>query len=81
MRKAAEGRIERTVPLFFSTDEGADVGEDFGGPMTEEYKQHDNQFTGTIRTVTVDLTAGNRKAAREHEQEERNAALVKWLPE
>ena len=81
MRKVVEGRIERTVPLFFSADEGADVGEDLGTPVTEEYKQHDNQFTGTIRKVIVDLTAGDRKAAGKHEQEERNAALVKWLLE
>jgi len=72
---------ERTVPLFFSADEGADVGVDLGTPATEEHRQHDNRFTGTIRKVTVDLTAGDRKAAGTHEQEERNAALVKWLLE
>ena len=69
------------MPLFFSADEGADVGEDLGTPVTEDYKQHDNQFTGTIRKVIVDLTAGDRKAAGTHEQEECNAALVKWLLE
>lgn len=78
-RKVAEGRIERTVPLFFSADEGADVGVDLGTPVTEEYKQYDNRFTGTIRKVTVDLTPSADKSTRERERAERNAALVRWL--
>jgi len=78
-RKVAEGRIERTVPLFFSLDDGVDVGQDLGTPVTEEYKQHDNQFTGTIRKVTVELTPSDRKSERELEEAEYKAAFAQWL--
>jgi hypothetical protein len=34
--RAAAGRIERTEPLLFSTDDMADVGIDEGTPVTED---------------------------------------------
>jgi arylsulfatase len=52
-RRVAEGRIEQTVPLSFAIDDGVDVGQDLGTPVTEEYQQHDNQFTGTSNTSPV----------------------------
>lgn len=56
-QKAAEGRIERTAPFVFSLDEGADVGMDEDTPVTEDYKQGDNAFTGKIVKVTVEAKA------------------------
>jgi hypothetical protein len=53
--KVAEGRIERTQPMIFSADETADVGEDDATPVTEDYKAYDNEFTGKIGKVTIDL--------------------------
>lgn len=53
--KAAEGRIDRTQPFVFSADEGADVGLDGETPVTGDYKERDNKFTGRIQKVTVDL--------------------------
>jgi arylsulfatase len=53
--KVAEGRIERTQGFIFSADEGADVGLDGETPVTDDYKQRDNKFTGKIRKVTVEL--------------------------
>jgi arylsulfatase A-like enzyme len=53
--KVAEGRIDRTEPNFFSADEGTDVGVDGETPVTDDYKQGDNRFTGTIQKVTVEL--------------------------
>jgi arylsulfatase len=78
-RKVAEGRIERTVPLAFSLDDGVNVGADLGTPVTEEYAQYDNQFTGTIRKVSVELTPRDQKSAAAEEQLERNVAFAKWL--
>ncbi len=40
---------------MFSADEGADVGVDEGTPVTEDYKAGDNQFTGRIYKVTIDV--------------------------
>ena len=54
--KVAEGRIERTQPLAFSGDEGADVGEDGETPVVEDYGiPAPYQFTGKIDKVTIDL--------------------------
>jgi arylsulfatase len=52
-KKVAEGRIDHTQPFVFSADEGVDVGRDAGTPVTNEYKERDNQFTGKIHKVTV----------------------------
>jgi arylsulfatase A-like enzyme len=53
--KVAEGRIERTQGFVFSADEGADVGIDGETPVTSDYKEKDNKFTGKIQKVTVEL--------------------------
>jgi arylsulfatase len=39
----------------FSADEGADVGVDRGTPVTDDYKERGNKFTGRIQKVTVEL--------------------------
>ncbi|MFM8442724.1 MAG: arylsulfatase [Methylococcus sp.] len=53
----AAGRIGKTQPFIFSGDEGADVGLDEGTPVTEEYREGDNAFTGKIVKVTVEVGA------------------------
>lgn len=54
-KKVAQGRIEKTQSLFFSADEGADVGVDEGTPVTPDYPKPDNAFTGKIEKITIDL--------------------------
>jgi arylsulfatase A-like enzyme len=55
-KKVAEGRIERTQPMIFSADEGADVGEDGETPVVEDYGiPAPYRFTGKIAKVTVEL--------------------------
>ena len=48
-------RIEKTTPFFFSADETADVGVDEATPVTEDYEERDNEFTGKIEKVTVEV--------------------------
>lgn len=56
--KVAEGRIERTQPLLFSADEGADVGIDLNTPVVEEIGAGpSSRFTGRIEQVTVKVKA------------------------
>lgn len=55
-QKVAEGRIANTTPFLFSADETADVGTDGATPVTEDYAEGDNAFTGKIEKVTVELT-------------------------
>jgi arylsulfatase len=54
-RRVAQGRIGRTQPNIFSADETADVGVDEATPVTEDYKQYDNAFTGKIDKVVIEL--------------------------
>ena len=42
-------------PGVFSADETADVGMDDATPVTEDYKERDNAFTGKIQKVVVEL--------------------------
>ncbi|RZQ61255.1 arylsulfatase [Amycolatopsis suaedae] len=53
--KHASGRVERTIPYYFSFDETLDVGVDLGTPVTDDYPVGANEFTGTVHTVRVDV--------------------------
>jgi len=53
--KVASGRIEHTQAGIFSADETAGVGKDDATPVTTDYKERDNSFTGKILKVTVDV--------------------------
>jgi arylsulfatase len=69
-RKVAEGRIDRTVPFIFSGDETEDVGEDLGTPVSEDYKEGDNKFTGTIDKVTIAVTPPPTEVQKEEERQD-----------
>ena len=53
--QVASGRIERTQFGVFSADETAAVGVDDATPVTADYKERDNAFSGKILKVTVDV--------------------------
>ncbi|SAL40425.1 arylsulfatase [Caballeronia humi] len=55
-KKVGSGRIEKTQGAVYSlAGETADVGIDAPTPVTDDYPFYDNEFTGTIRTVRIDL--------------------------
>ena len=54
-QQVAEGQIGNTTPFLFSADETADVGMDLATPVTEEYAEGDNNFTGTIEKITIEV--------------------------
>ncbi len=54
-KQVAEGKIDRTQLGCFSADEGADVGQDGETPVSDDYKQGDNSFTGKIQKVVVEV--------------------------
>jgi arylsulfatase len=62
-RQVAEGHIPKTVPFIFSGDEGADVGLDAETAVSDDYKEGDNKFTGTIVKVTIDISPSGLSAA------------------
>jgi len=73
--KFATGPIPKTQAMIFSADEGADVGFDGETPVTDDYKQGDNHFTGKIHKVTIDLGELKLGAADHHELQK--SALVR----
>src|SRR5438876_10513411 len=61
-QKVAEGKVPKTQPYAFSGDEGVDVGVDNETPVSNDYKERDNKFTGTIKKVAVDVKPFNLSA-------------------
>jgi arylsulfatase A-like enzyme len=53
--KAAEGRVEATVPMLFSADETCDVGADSATPVSDDYGPKDSEFTGRVQWVQLDI--------------------------
>ena len=54
-KQVGEGRIDKTVPVVFSTDDTFDVGADWGTPVSPTY-QPPFEFTGTLNQVTIEAT-------------------------
>jgi arylsulfatase len=52
--KVAEGKIPKTQSYIFSADEGINVGADHETPVSEDYKEADNKFTGKLQKVTIE---------------------------
>jgi hypothetical protein len=50
-RPAGEGRVERTQPLPFASDEPFEIGTDLGSPVTPDYSAH--PFTGDVNWVEI----------------------------
>ncbi len=77
--KAASGRIERTQGMIFSADETAGVGMDDATPVTADYKERDNAFTGKILKVVVDVKPVGAAVKAEADLGQRTAAMKKAL--
>jgi len=43
------------VPFIFSGDDFADIGKDYGAPVTEDYETPHGRFTGEIDWVRIDI--------------------------
>lgn len=52
-KKVGEGEIGATLALIFSADDGCDVGEDSGAPVSPDYGSTDNAFTGEIKGIQL----------------------------
>ena len=64
---------------IFSADETAGVGVDDATPVTTDYKERDNAFTGKILKVTVDVKPIGAAVKAEAEAGQRTAAVKKAL--
>ena len=52
-KKVGEGKIDATLANVFSADDGCDVGEDSGAPVSPDYGPHGNAFNGKIKGVQL----------------------------
>jgi len=52
-KKVGEGVIPATLAMIFSADDGCDVGEDTGAPVSEDYGSHGNAFNGQVKGVQL----------------------------
>jgi len=50
---AGKGRVDATLPVVFSADDGCDVGCDNGAPVSSDYGPTGNDFNGTVKGVQL----------------------------
>jgi arylsulfatase len=58
-KDVGQGRVERTMPMFFSLDETCDIGRDSGTSITTDYGRTTSHFTGKVSWVQIDLGDDN----------------------
>ena len=54
-KKDGEGRLEKTIPMLYSCDETCDIGKEAGSPVSPDYGPKDNEFSGEVNWVQIDL--------------------------
>ncbi|HEX7127369.1 MAG TPA: arylsulfatase [Thermodesulfobacteriota bacterium] len=75
-RPVGEGRVGRTQPLPFASDEPLEIGRDGGSPVTRDHTVH--EFTGEVNWVEIEIPEGAPDSDADISAEERlNAALVR----
>ncbi len=75
-RPVGEGRVGRTQPLPFASDEPLEIGRDGGSPVTGDYTVH--EFNGQVLWVEIEIPESGRDEDAAIPGEERlKAALVR----
>jgi arylsulfatase len=69
-QKVAQGKIPKTQPYAYSGDEGLDVEMDNETPVSNDYKERGNKFSGMIKKITVDVKPFNLGAKDKTEAED-----------
>jgi arylsulfatase A-like enzyme len=54
-KKVGAGRVDQTEPVLFSADETCDVGFQAGSPSSTDYGPRDNEFSGDVNWVEINL--------------------------
>lgn len=80
-KQVASGRIERTQAMIFSADETAGVGKDDATPVTADYQERDNAFTGKIHKVVVEVKPMGEAVKAEAEAAGKEAAMKRAVSE
>jgi arylsulfatase len=75
-RPVGKGRVGRTQPLPFASDEPFEIGSDGGSPVTRDDTVH--EFTGEVNWVEIEIPEGAADDDAEISAEERlEVALVR----
>jgi arylsulfatase len=61
-KKAGQGEIPLTQSMVFSADDGLDVGEDTGAPVSPDYGPHGNGFNGRVKGVQLAIAEAAESA-------------------
>ena len=52
-KKVGTGKVGATAAMIFSADDGCDVGQDTGAPVSKDYGPRGNEFTGLVKGVEI----------------------------
>jgi arylsulfatase A-like enzyme len=55
-KKVGDGTIPMTQAMIFSADDGCDIGEDSGAPVSPDYGPQGNRFNGQVKGVQLAIT-------------------------
>jgi hypothetical protein len=76
VRLEVERRVAAlAVPMFFSGDETCDVGKGTGSAVSPDYDARDNEFSGEVNWVQIDLEKGRQARPRTELADPRSAAI------
>ena len=60
-KKVGEGDIPATLAAVFSADDGLDLGEDSGAPVSPDYGSQNNGFNGTVKGAQLSIAEDDGK--------------------
>jgi arylsulfatase A-like enzyme len=61
-KKVGEGDVAATLAIVYSADDGLDVGEDSGAPVSPDYGARGNSFNGTIKGIAIETGEGDENS-------------------
>jgi arylsulfatase len=60
-KKVGEGRVDATLAMIFSADDGCDVGKDGGSAVSPDYQPGANAFNGKVKGVQLSIAEDDGK--------------------
>jgi arylsulfatase A-like enzyme len=52
-KEVGSGPVAATAAMIFSADDGCDIGQDTGAPVSEDYGPRGNEFSGRVKGVQI----------------------------
>ncbi|MFO0869191.1 MAG: arylsulfatase [Pirellulales bacterium] len=75
-KPVGEGQVALTQAMVFSADDGCDVGEDSGAPVSPDYGPVGNRFNGTVKGVYLSIADDGKSAGHQVSPQEALRALL-----